>query len=286
MPHIPETSVPILLVEQTIEYKVYLHFVSKLSLLLRPLFYFDILKLQYWERAFWKRADVVGAVSKEDEDKMRELIPDLDTAIIPNAAGEDLLNVYNEKGNHIKPIFLYQGNFSWLQNIEAAHILINRIFPKIREKIPHARCIIAGQRAKEKLGTIRKKGIEIVDISPSDTDRVIDVYKRSSIFLAPIEGPGGTRLKILGAMAAGLPVISSKTGISGLGIEDMVNVIIARSPKDYADQSEKLLNNRDFYNKIKRNARKLVDTTYSWSSVSKNLEEIYKEMTKKHEHRN
>jgi glycosyltransferase involved in cell wall biosynthesis len=279
MPHIPETTVPILLVEQTIEYKVYQHYVSKISPLFRPFFYFDIVKLQYWERTFWKKANVVGAVSKDDESKMKELLPNLDTVIIPNAAGEDLLQVYTDKHSKAEPIFLYQGNFSWLQNIEAGEILINDIFPEIQKRIPDARCIIAGQRAQEKLGQVKKKGIKIVDIAASDIESVIRVFKESSIFLAPIEGPGGTRLKVLGAMAAGLPVISSPTGVRGLNAKNGEHVIIARTPQEYAEESIKLLTDKNHFNKIRSNARKMVDTTYSWTAVSKNLEKVYKEMT-------
>lgn len=279
MPHIPKTSVPILLVEQTIEFKVYQHYVSKISPLIRLFFYFDILKLQYWERTFWKRANVVGAVSKDDTDKMKELIPELHTVIIPNAAGEDLLRVYEERKAKIEPIFLYQGNFSWLQNIEAAQILIRDIFPEILKKVPNARCIIAGQRAQEKLGDVRSDGVEIVDIAPSNVQDVLDVYKKASIFLAPIEGPGGTRLKVLGAMAAGLPVISSPTGIRGLNAHNGKHVIIARSAEEYAKQSVRLLENHEVYNKIRNHARLLVDTTYSWESVSRNLEKVYKDIT-------
>src|SRR3989338_4405826 len=218
MPHIPQTDIPVFLVEQTIEYKVYQHFVSQLPFIIRPFFYFDIIKLKHWEQAFWKKADLVGAVSKDDGKKMHDLLPDLKTTVIPNAAGEDLIKVYNRYQRAAKPIYLYQGNFSWLQNIEAAKILIDKIFPLIKARVPTATCIIAGQRAREKLGNIISPGVEIVDIPASNVEPVMQVYKRASIFLAPIEGPGGTRLKILGAMAAGLPVISSPTGISGLDV--------------------------------------------------------------------
>lgn len=286
MPHIPVTNVPILLVEQTIEYKVYQHFVSKISPILRPFFYFDILKLQYWEKEFWRRATVVGAVSKDDEAKMKELLPKIRTVIIPNAAGEDLLRVYKNEQIQAKPVFLYQGNFSWLQNIEAAEILIHTIFPQIRQQIPEARCIIAGQRAKEKLGKVHAKGIRIVDIAASDIWQVIQVYEESSIFLAPIEGPGGTRLKVLGAMAAGLPVISSPTGVRGLNAQNGKHVIIAKNPEDYAVEATKLLSDTNIFNSIRSNARMLIDTTYSWTAVSKNLEKVYKEMITHHEHWN
>jgi hypothetical protein len=67
MPHLPSTKIPIILVEQTIEYRVYQHFVNSLFFLFRPFFYFDILKLKHWERFYWKKANIVAAVSKTDE---------------------------------------------------------------------------------------------------------------------------------------------------------------------------------------------------------------------------
>ncbi|KXK12263.1 MAG: Glycosyl transferase group 1 [Microgenomates bacterium OLB23] len=240
MPHIPPTNLPILLVEQTIEYRVYQHFVNNLKFIpVRPFFYFDILKLRFWEKTFWRRASLVGAVSEDDEEKMHELSPGLPTTIIANAAGEDLLKVYNPKKSKAQdPVFLYQGNFSWLQNIEAAEYLITHIFPAIKKLLPNASCIIAGQRALEKLGEVKVNGVEIVDIGSANPDEVIKVYAKASMFLAPIYGPGGTRLKILGAMAAGLPVISSPTGVSGLGVTQNENVIIAQTVDEFARAAE------------------------------------------------
>lgn len=283
MPHIPQTKTPILLVEQTIEYKVYQHFVKQLPIpLIRPFFYFDIFKLRHWEKTFWKRADLVGAVSKQDERNMLDLIPNLKTTVIPNAAGDDLLNVYSENKRIAKPVFLYQGNFAWLQNVEAARILIRDIFPQIRKKLPEAECIIAGQKANKKIGKISKHGIRIIDIAPSDTQTTLDIYKKTSIFIAPIEGPGGTRLKVLGAMAAGLPVISSETGISGLTVTDKKNILIARSADDFVQLSITLLNDPKLYNRIKKEARQLIEKKYNWNVVSIQLEKNYNEMKVDH----
>lgn len=280
MPHIPPTDTPILLVEQTIEYRVYQHFVSKLPLPVRPFFFFDTLKLKYWEKTYWEKADLVGAVSQDDKKNMLELIPNLRVELIPNAAGEDLLGIY-KKNKQASPIFLYQGNFSWLQNVEAGRILIDKVFPEIKKTIPEAKCIIAGQRAQAKLGNEARKNVfEIVDIAPSRTDQVLEVYKKASVFLAPIEGPGGTRLKILGAMAAGLPVISTPTGVSGLKVKDGRDVLIAKTPEEFALQAKRLLEDKKLYGKIRQNARKIIETRYSWPSVSAHLEKIYSKLIK------
>lgn len=280
MPHIPETDIPIFLVDQTIEYRVFQHFVKNQVKIpfIRPFFWPDIIKLKHWEKTYWEKADLVGAVSEADAAQMHKLLPNLDVRIVPNAAGEDLVNIIHSRTDKVEPVFLYQGNYSWLQNVEGAEILRDKIFPLIKKEIPEARCIIAGQRAYEKLGTKTGPGIEIVDLESSDIDGVITAYTRGNIFLAPLEGPGGTRLKILGAMASGMPVIASKTGISGLDVEHGKNCYIAKTPQEFADYSVKLLKDKKEYMKIRKNGRKLVDEVYSWESVAKKLEKIYQEL--------
>lgn len=279
MPHIAKTLIPILLVEQTIEYRVYQHFVKKLKYAaLRPLFYFDILKLKFWEKTFWQKANLVGAVSQADKDRMLKILPGLKIEIIPNAAGEDLFNLYKKERRLVEPVYLYQGNFSWLQNVEAADILAKIIVPKIKHKIKGAKCIIAGQKANEKIGHLKKLGVQIIDILPGDTSAVIEVYKKASIFVAPIQGPGGTRLKILGAMAAGLPVVSSRQGTQGLDVKHSENVLIAQNYDDFAKKAVAVYEDTDLYQKIRQNARRLIEDKYSWTKVAAQLEKLYRKL--------
>lgn len=286
MPHIPKTEKPILLVEQTIEFMVYQHFVNNLRLsFLKPLFFFDILKLKHWEKTYWQKADLVGAMSESDRDKMLELMPELKVEIIPNAAGEDLQGLFAPFKKVIIPTFLYQGNFSWLQNTEAAKKLIEDIFPVIKKKLPSALCVVAGQRAQEKIGYLQSEHIKIVDIQHDDIETVKRLYREASVFIAPIEGPGGTRLKILGAMAAGVPVISSQTGVSGLEVKHRDTVLIANSTDDFANLADELLTDGKLYTSIRNNAKDLVDRKYNWRPVSEKLEKIYLQLIKR-ENRN
>lgn len=276
MPHIPQTTIPILLVEQTIEYRVYQHFVKSIRFfLLKAFFYLDIIKLKFWEKQFWKKADLVIAVSDTDKKKMRDLLPNLKIKIIPNAAGEDLINLYTKQKEVSDPIFLYQGNFSWLQNVEAAEILARSLFPRIKKKLPRALCYIAGQKAREKIGYLKKYGVKIIDIDSSQIDEVQKVYQKASVFLAPIKGPGGTRLKILGAMAAGVPVISSQVGIEGLDVTNNENILIARNDDDFVQKAITLSHDKKLYEKIRVNARRLIERKYNWSKISQDLEKIY-----------
>ncbi|MBI4008800.1 hypothetical protein HY357_01055, partial [Candidatus Roizmanbacteria bacterium] len=128
MPHIPQTSTPIFLLEQTIEYEVYQHFVNSLPFYLRYFFYFDILKLKYWERYYWKRAFLVGAVSETDKKLINKVEPLIHPVVVPNGAGDELIAYKLTKKDLTHPVALFVGNFAWLQNTEAANYLYQNIF--------------------------------------------------------------------------------------------------------------------------------------------------------------
>jgi len=279
MPHIPETKVPTVLVEQTIEYKVYRHFVNSLPFYLRLLVYFDIdiMKLKYWERFYWKKANAVVVVSSSDEKLIKNEEPSLKTSIIPNCVGDEMIANKLEEKDLKKPTIFFQGNFFWLQNVEAALFIIDQIYPQLIEELPKVKIVIAGQNAK-KLGNLIDKNINIVNIEPDNINKVKELFQKNTLFIAPIFGPGGTRLKILAAMGSGMPVISTVTGIEGLEITNNKNVVIANNPKEFVSKIKELLKNKNLYEKIRKNAYNLVKEKYQWSQTAKELESVYKNL--------
>lgn len=279
MPHLPPTKIPVLLVDQTIEFQVYQHFVkNNKKWFLKPFLYIDILKIKFWEIKFWRKAKKVVAVSEADRKKMLSLDSNLNVGVVPNGAGEDLMAVWKNRAPSKIPTVFFQANFSWLQNIEAAENLAREVFPLIREKIPNAVCWIAGQNAKEKIGYLQDNYVQVIDLDNSDIQGVVDVYKKASIFVAPLEGPGGTRLKILGAMAAGVPVVTSRIGIEGIDAEDEKDVLIAKDWTEMAQKTVDLLLDKEKELRLVREARRLMEEKYSYESVAKVLEKYYKEV--------
>ncbi|VVA43364.1 Glycosyl transferase family 1 protein [Candidatus Roizmanbacteria bacterium] len=279
MPHIPETKVPTVLVEQTIEYKVYKHFVNSLPFYLRLLVYFDIdiVKLKYWERFYWKKTNTVVVVSSSDEKLIKSEEPLLKTSIIPNCVGDEMIADKLREKDLESPTIFFQGNFFWLQNVEAALFIIDKIFPQLIEQLPNVKIVIAGQNAK-KLGNLIDKNINIVNIEPDNINKVKQLFMKNTLFIAPIFGPGGTRLKILAAMGSGMPVISSVTGIEGLEVTNNKDVIIASNPNEFVAKIKKLLTNKNLYEKIRNNAYQLVKEKYRWSQTAKELESVYKNL--------
>ncbi|KKP85743.1 MAG: Glycosyl transferase, family I [Candidatus Roizmanbacteria bacterium GW2011_GWA2_35_8] len=279
LPHIPKTNTPIVLVEQTIEYNVYKHFVNSLPFYLRMLVYFDIdiIKLRYWERFYWKKANIVVAVSSPDEKIIKNEEEEIKTSVIPNGAGDEMIVLSLEKKDLKKPVVFFQGNFFWLQNVEAAKFLINKIYPLLIKNNPNINVVIAGQNAG-KIGEVNFKKIKIVDISSDDTQKVKKLFREADLFIAPIFGPGGTRLKILAAMGSGIPVISTETGVEGLDVTNNSHVLTAKSPSQFVEKIENILRDKRNYEKIRSNALSLVKNKYQWQGIANKLETVYKNL--------
>lgn len=275
MPHIPETKVPIVLVDQTIEFKVYQHFVDNFRFsVLKPLLEIDVYKLKYWELNYWKRADKVVAMSEDDKRIMLKEIPNLSVGIVPNGVDAKYFEqrVFERSKD---PVILYLGNFTWLQNREAVDILIRKVWPIIKQKIKNAKLWIIGKDAKQFFAHLENE-----DIRVDQVEDVREAYQGAHLLVAPIYGSGGTRYKNFEAFASGLPVVTTSIGIGGTEASDGIDVIIRDKPEDIANEAIKLLKDKKLYQKIADNAKSMVGKKYDWGAITNELNNIYKEVSK------
>jgi len=274
-PHIPKTKIPVILVDQTIEYEVYEHYVKNYRFpFLKLILYVDVLKIRYWESFYWRKAARVIAVSNKDAEVMKETVPGLKVDIIPNGVGDDFTD---DVATHFNKTVLFMGNYAWLQNSEAARVLAKDVFPKILEIHPDCKLIIAGQFT-EKIKDLESENIKVLNFDIDDIKSVQKYFRESGILVAPLYGPGGSRLKILSAMAAKLPVVTTKVGISGIEAEDGREVLIGESAEEIASLASKLFNDKKFYEKIGINAREFVEKNYFYGAIAKKLDKVYQEV--------
>ncbi|MGA3291942.1 MAG: glycosyltransferase family 4 protein [Candidatus Microgenomates bacterium] len=286
MPHIPKTNVPILLVEQTIEYLVYKHYVEGLkNFLVKWLFSIDVAKLRLWETRFWKKADRVVAVSESDKEEMLKLVPGLEVNLVPNGVN---LSFFKEKKswNSKDPKILFIANFKWLQNVEAAELLLDEVFPLIYKKRPDAKVWIVGQHVPEEILRHKSSSVIVDDLKEDDQEGIRKAYYESSVFVSPLRGPGGTRLKHLAAMAAKLPLVTTSVGAEGLEAHDGKEVIIRNDPAKMAQAVLEVLGDAKLAERIAVNARNLVEEKFSWYKMSEYLDKIYQKTGNSNENTN
>lgn len=273
MPDLPETNVPVLLVEQTIEFQVYKHFAQHFSWwLFKPLLYFDVAKLRFWEHHYWRKATRVVAMSQADKRVMQQAILSRDVDIVPNGVDLTFFQV-RKRARERNPTILFVGNFNWLQNREAVVLLVSAVWPQICEKLPHARLRIVGRNPTSAIKKLSGDRITVETVAD-----IRDAFTKSDVLVAPLYGPGGTRYKILEAMASGVPVVTTRVGIEGIEAQDGEDVLIRTTPRELADAVVAVIHDRALHARLVRNARARIEESYDWRKIAEKLDGIYREV--------
>jgi len=154
------------------------------------------------------------------------------------------------------------------QNVDAARVLIDSIWPHIIRQIPEARLIIAGM-TKEQIG-YDMTGIDGVEITGFVDDLDL-LYDRTRIVATPILVGGGTRVKIIEAAAYGRPVVSTTVGMEGIDLTPGSEIIVRDDPKEFAKACIELLVDIDLSKRIGLAARKKVTELYDRKKVIKTI---------------
>ncbi len=276
MPNIPQTNVPIYLVEQVIEYLVYQRFVEGLPLwlvALKPFLLFDVIKIKLWEKYYWGRAKRLAAMSQEDREFIESTSPKLKVDVIANGVDID----YFSKTKKVKtkhPTVLFVGNFKWLPNRDAAKFLASEIWPKIKKSMPQAKLWIVGKNPSKDLKSYESTSVK-VDETVED---IRTAYGKSDVLLAPIRNGRGTKYKILEAMATRTPIVGTSLATEGINIKNKSHAYVADKAQDLAQSTVHLLKNKRESEKLAQNAYELVAQDYSWVKISAYLDKVYREV--------
>lgn len=273
MPNIPKNNIPIILAEQTIEYLVYKHYTDKVGFAPQKiLMKWDVAKINFWEKRFWHRATQIIAMSNADKKVMQKLDSDLTVDLVPNGVDTEFFSDKRINRSEVQKTVLFVGNFKWLQNREAVSILVKKVWPKIKEKLPNTRLWIVGKFPSEEILSFAGEFIRV----SQDIEDIRIAYNNADILLAPIYGPGGTRYKILESMATGLPVVTTSTGIEGLDAKHGQEAMVGETPSDLAQETIHILTNKSLYKKLAKNGRNLVVSKFNWKTIAESIDLIYK----------
>ena len=276
MPNLPKpTNIPTLLVEQTIEYMVYQRFVEDFKFfLLKPLLYFDVLKIKLWEKYFWQKATRLVAMSQSDKQIMEKSVKDRKVDVVAN--GVDVEHFTESRiAKAVNQTILFVGNFKWLPNKDAAKFLVTDIWPKIHQQLPRAKLWIVGRNpTSEILDLSNQKNVTV----SGEVDDIREAFQKSSVLLAPIRNGRGTKYKVLEAMASQVPVVTTKLGIEGIAAINQSSVLIAETADGLADKTIQVLTDKNLAEKLAANGKKLVYNQYNWQAISKELDQIYQQL--------
>ena len=161
------------------------------------------------------------------------------------------------------PLILYVGAMSWAPNASAAVFLAREALPRIQSTCPNVRLRIVGRQPPRAVAELaRLPAVEVTGAVPD----VRPHLRAAHVLAVPLETGGGSRLKILEAFAAGLPVVSTAVGCEGLEALDARHLVIAER-RDFAEAISWLLQNPAAAESLAREARNLAMARYDWQAI-------------------
>jgi len=157
-------------------------------------------------------------------------------------------------------------------NVDAALWFADYVLPKVRAAVPDAVFVVVGQRPHARLDVLRRRdGIRITGA----VDDVRPYLAGASIYVVPLRMGGGTRLKVLEAMAMGAPVVSTSMGVDGFEVAHEHEALIADAPDSFAAEVVSAMENADQRQSLRGNARSFVESRYDWRAIVPKMEKVY-----------
>jgi glycosyltransferase involved in cell wall biosynthesis len=179
--------------------------------------------------------------------------------IIPNAVH---LGDYDDVHETPRPNqLIFAGSFSYSANYDAMCWFVRDVYPLIRARVPDVRLTITGDTANRPLPPAPNA------VHTGYVEDVRPLVAGAWISVAPIRIGGGTRVKILEAMALGTPVVATSKGAEGLEVTNDAHLLIADTPQLFAQHVVRLLGDADLRSRLARRARELVARRYAWGVI-------------------
>lgn len=280
MPHLPKTSIPVLLAEQTIEYLGYESYAAKAPSLIRPLLHLDIAKLRRWEHYFWNSCQQLIVMSEEDKRFVQEHVNDKSKVDVVANGVDSAWFAQRKRQEEKTPTVLFVGTFRWLPNVEAVKFLAEKVWPIVTKKLPQARLRIVGAHPDENILKLQNDpSIQVIGNIPD----IRDAFTTSHVLAAPVFSGKGTRYKILEGLASGTPVLATSTAVEGLSIKPGVHALVEDDAESFASTLIKLLQSKALQDTLRKNGLSFVKTHFDWQFIAQELNDIYYRMGQQHE---
>ena len=227
-------------------------------------------KFQRFEQRVFRRAERVIAVSPDDARLVREDLGVPHVEVVENGMDGRYFGAVSAQREPGRLLFL--GSLDWRPNLDAVNLLLDRIFPEVLAREPSARLVLVGRNPPPAL--VRRVQTQPRVALHADVADVRPFLASSAALVVPLRIGGGSRLKILEALAAGLPVVSTRVGAEGLDLVAGRDLVVA----EVADMAEALLEclrQPARATTMAEHGRALVRERYDWDVLAGRLERVW-----------
>lgn len=226
-------------------------------------------RLQAFETKLWQQVDGIAAISHIDAQFIgqhtQKPVISVPTGIA--LGGYPALQRRDLRTDRLG----FLGSMDWQPNQEAVRWFVQTIWPKLQTEFPSTSVTFAGKNFPAKLRNLAKNQLfmqgEVADANA--------FMLQHPIFIVPMRSGSGIRIKLLEAMALGLPIISTTLGAEGLPVEDQKHLLLADDAAGFAKALHRLQKDEDFAFNLGQQGRQLIENAFNRSVLTQQLTAFY-----------
>jgi glycosyltransferase involved in cell wall biosynthesis len=233
----------------------------------RLYFWQEGVRLQRFEQRICPQFDLNITCSELDTERLKSIAPGVVAAEVPN--GVDT-GYFRPDGAPERPLSLvFAGNLSWYPNAAAMLFFAEKVWPGLKKEVPEVTMDVIGGNPPPALSALadRDKDFRVHGFVP-DVRSYIGI---AAVYVCPIMDGGGTKLKILDALAMGKPIVAHPIACEGIAVREGHDVIFAREPGEFVQSIVTLLRSPQRRQQMSANARSLAESSYSYSLIGRKL---------------
>lgn len=224
--------------------------------------------MQGWEAKWADRFDQVVTVSENDAKALRDMGVKVEVTVVPNGIEPRSAPLRPGVGRNL----VFVGNLRYPPNQDAARFLVSEVMLRLHRHDPRMSLTIAGfDPPEDMLDGLSLDGVEVIANAPE----LIALYEAACVVVVPLRAGGGTRIKILEAMALGRPVVTTPVGAEGLDLVHGETVLFAKEADEFAAEVARLVADPSLQAYLVANGRRMIDARYNWDVVWSRLAAVY-----------
>jgi len=228
-------------------------------------------RIERYERHVADTFEETWLISDADRQVLATHCPTANIQVVTN--GVDLEQFHPTRQPAEPDSLLFVGHMQVFHNVDAARHLVHDILPLVRREMPDCTLRLVGANPSPSVRELgRVPGVEVTGFVPD----LNDCLNRAMVFVAPLRFAAGLQNKVLEAMAAGRPVVTTSLVNTGLGAQPDHEILIADDASTIAAQIVALLRDEELRSRLGNAGRLFVQRKYSWEHAIQRLDEIEK----------
>ena len=229
-------------------------------------------KLRNEEATLINKADIVFAISSVDQQRALELARRANVIVAPAGIDPDQWTRIRQPARPAQVIMA--SNYRWIHNVDALRWFLDHVWPIVRNRTDAQFCV-AGVDVPDWVESYAEKGVTNDGFVPDLADR----YASARISVAPLFVGSGMRLKIIEAMASGLPVVATTVSAEGIELFESDGLLRLDTPEAMAESIVRLVTDPELCDRLGREAQSSVAWSYTWTATVGRMAEALQQLS-------